>query len=143
MLTKILKSGPGSRNTQSIILIKGIVLPTAPTDEEVTFLPKSMGGWKVRDNQRSTDTPRKLKKALGGLLHTKKVQEQSYTGNTKALVPEENQQPSQNTPKIGRKLRMADVEMLQNSFYEGMRGKRRPLSKATSKKHTILGTWTT
>ena len=63
----------------------------------------------------------KIKKALGGLLHTKKVQEQSYTGNTKALVPEENQQqPSQNTQKIGQKLRRADVEMLQRSFYEGV-----------------------
>ena len=91
---------------------KGIVLPTAAIKEEVTFLPKSMGEWKFRDNQRSTSTPGKVKKALGGLLHTKKVQEHSYTGNTKALVSEENQQPSQNTPKIGRKLRRADVEML-------------------------------
>ena len=120
MLTKILKSGPGGRNAQSVILIKGIVLPTTATDEEETFLLKSMGGWKFRDNQRSTGTPRKVKKALGGLLHAKKIQEQSYTGNTKALVPEENQQPSQNTPKIGRKFRRADVEMLQDSFYKGV-----------------------
>ena len=64
--------------------------------------------------------PRKVKKALGGLLHVKKIQEQSYTENTKALVPEENQQSNQNTPKIGRKLRKADVEMLQDSFYKGL-----------------------
>ena len=35
------------------------------------------------------------------------------------------------------------VEMLQDLLIKGCKGKRRPLSKATSKKHTILGTWTT
>ena len=120
MLTKILRSGPGSRNGQSVILIKGIVLPTAATNEEETFLPKSMGECKFQDNQRSTGTIGKVNKSLRGLLHTKKVQKQSYTWNAKALVPEENQQPSQNTSKIGRKLRRADVEMLQDSFYKGM-----------------------
>ena len=119
-LTKILRSGLGSRNAQGIILIKGVVLLTAATDEEVTLLPKSMGRWKVRDNHRSTGTPGQIKKALSGFLHTKKVQEQSYTGNTQALVPKEDQQPNQNTPKIGRELRGADVEMLQDPFYKGV-----------------------
>ena len=73
MLTKILRSSPGSRNAQSVILIKGIVLPTAATDEEETFLPKPMGGWKFRDNQRSIGMPRKVKKALRGLLQAKKI----------------------------------------------------------------------
>ena len=101
MLTKILMSGPGSRNAQSILLIKGIILQTAAPDEEETFLPKSMGGWKVRDNQRSIGTPGKIRKALVGLLHTKKVQEQSYAGNAKALVPEKTSNPDRIPQKLG------------------------------------------
>ena len=139
MLTKILMSGPGSRNAQSILLIKGIILPTAATDEEETFLPKSMGGWKVRDNQKSIGTPGKIRKALVGLLHTKKVQEQSYAGNAKALVPEENQQPRQNTPKIGLKLRRVDIEMLQNSFYEGVQRETEVVVKGHLKETHHLG----
>ena len=63
---------------------------------------------------------RKIKEALDDFLHTKKIQEHSYIGNTKALVPEENQQPNQNTLKIRRKLRRADIEMLQDPFYKGV-----------------------
>ena len=79
-----------------------------------------MGRRKIKNHQRSAGTPGKIEEALGGFLCTKKIKEQSYIGNTKALVPKENQQTNQNTPAIGRELRRTGIEVLQNPFYEGM-----------------------
>ena len=56
------------------------------------------------------------------------------------FIPEDDQQPDQNTLEVGRKLSRTDIEMLQEVLIKGCRGKRRPFSTATSKKQTIFGT---
>ena len=44
---------------RSVLFVKELSFPqTAPTDEKVTLLPKSMGRWEIRDNQRSASTLR-------------------------------------------------------------------------------------
>ena len=60
-------------------------------DKQVALLPKPVGGGKIGNHQRSTGTPGKIEEALGGFLRAKKIKEQSYTGNTEAPVPKENQ----------------------------------------------------
>ena len=47
---------------------------------------------------------------------------QGNTGNTQAFVPEKDEQPHQNTPEAGGKMRGAGIEMLQNPFYKRMQG---------------------
>ena len=88
---KILWGGPCHPNAQGVVLIKGVIFPIATTNEEISSLPRPMGRRKIRDHQRSSSTPGKIKEALGGLLWAKKIEKQSYTGDTESPVPKEGQ----------------------------------------------------
>ena len=57
-------------------------------------------------------TPRKIEEALGGLLRSEKIKEQSYTGDTEPPVPKEGQEANQDTLTVGRELGRTDIEML-------------------------------
>ena len=90
-LTKILKGGPSHRNAQGVVLVKRVIFPNATANKEITSLPQPVRRRKIRDHQRSSITPRKIEEALGGLLQAKKIEEQSYTGDTEPPVPKEGQ----------------------------------------------------
>ena len=90
-LTKILRGGPSHRNAQGVVLVKRVVFPIAATNKEVASLPRPVGRRKIGNYQRSSRTPRKIEEALGGLLRAKKINEQSYTGDTEPPVPKEGQ----------------------------------------------------
>ena len=80
--------------------------------EKIMFLPVFVGGWKIRDDQLGIGAFGNVQKALCGLIHTKKVQEQSYAGNPETFIPKNDQKVDQNTSEIGRKLGRENVEVL-------------------------------
>ena len=142
-LTKIFRGGPSHRNTQGIILVKWVKFPIVTTNKEITSFPRPVGRRKIEDHQRRPKTPRKIKETLGGLLQAEKVEEQSYTGDTKSPVPEEANRPTKIPQSLGASWEGQTLKCCNTPFMKGCSGKRSPLSKATSKKHTIPGTKTT
>ena len=70
---KVLGGSPDGRNTKGVLSIKGIVLPMATTNEEITFLPELVRGGKVRNDQLSARALGDIKKAFDGLLYTEEV----------------------------------------------------------------------
>ena len=90
-LTKILGGGPCNRNAQAVVLVKRVIFLIAAADKEIASLPKPVGRGKIRNHQRSARVSRKIEEALRGFLRAKKIKEQSYTGNTKSIVPKESQ----------------------------------------------------
>ena len=98
-----------------------------------------VGGWKIRNDQTGVRQFGNIQKALYGLFHTKKVQQQSYARNVEALVPKNNQKVDQNTLEIGRKLGRANVEVLQDVLNKGVYGKAETVLEVHFKEADHLG----
>ena len=109
---QILSGSPYCQNAKRILSVSRVVLPVATPDKEITLLPMFMGKWKIINDKPGTGPFGNIKKAFCDLFHTKEVQQQSYAGNLKALIPKNDQEADQNTPEIGRKLGRANVEVL-------------------------------
>ena len=71
-------------------------------DKEITLFPMLMGIEKVRNDRSGTGPLRNIQEAFRSLFHAKEIQQQSYTRDPEALIPEKKtRRPTKTPQKLG------------------------------------------
>ena len=131
---EVLRGNPYCRNPQRIILIGRVVFPMSTPYKKIVLFPMLLGGREVR-NDRSGNGPLEIyKKPFKASFTLKRSSSRAILGTPRPLSLKKTKRPTKTPRKLRESWDGNTLKCYRTLLMKGCKGKRRPFSKAASKK---------
>ena len=131
---------PGGQNNKRVFSVSRIVFSITTTHKKIPFFPVFVGSGRSKIISLAFEHLAMYKKPSVDSFTLKKSKSNAMVGTPRPLSLKTTSNPTRTSQKLGESWAGQTLKCCKTLLIKVCRGKRRPFSKAASKKKTIFGT---